>query len=297
MTKDDDLYIQALDEVTTKKGLDKAIWARALVETMGDETAATATYISNRVKTLLKSQQSVRLSQSHNGEETNEITASFISPSAAIKCPNCNVSEKVHQINDRPDSRIYLSNFGRVRVADGLEIKKAVCFSCDVSFELVLEADSSIEYFVCKEVGQISGKEIEEMLVEATRYRSPAKEKLERIKSGHSEIDENALSNGFLLQLKSGQFGLAKTWWVFNAIPNVIVGVISEASFSITVLFFLGVVQLFYQWFSLNGLWRAATAYKGNTLWKVLAQMMTFLGWFFWGGTILIMFRLLINNQ
>ena len=41
MTEEDELYAQALDEVTTKKGLDKAIWARALVETKGNEPAAT----------------------------------------------------------------------------------------------------------------------------------------------------------------------------------------------------------------------------------------------------------------
>lgn len=32
----------------------------------------------------------------------------------------------------------------------------------------------------------------------------------------------------FLNRLKSGEYGLAKTYWLFNALPNLVLGLILE---------------------------------------------------------------------
>lgn len=191
MTEEDELYAQALDEVTTKKGLDKAIWARALVETKGNEPAATATYISNRVKALLtESQHLSELAMAQTIIEAAEV--------ATISCPECHAIERIFELNLRPDSDIYVSNFGYTRI-DGLEIRKAICFPCEVVFEWAAYMDGSIEYFGHSKSSWVVPGDVHSMLVEANKSQSPAAQKLKRLTNKNLDTYWVLFLKGFVL--------------------------------------------------------------------------------------------------
>ena len=136
--EEDSLFALALDEVTTKKGLDKAIWARALVDTKGNETEATAMYIAKRVASM-----AVKLEEAASEEAIHQMAS--IIESLEIVCPSCEVRERLKDLNLRETSSIYLSNFGRT--LGGLEVRSALCLSCESSFEWAANLDGSVEYF------------------------------------------------------------------------------------------------------------------------------------------------------
>ena len=96
-----------------------------------------------------------------------------------------------------------------------------------------------------------------------------------------SEV-ETKNSNGFFKKLFNGDFGLAKTYWVFG----VLVGFAFQ--FALTLLESMGspfisiiifnVINVAYAIVLTVGTWRAATKYKGLKLWAILAKVAIILG-------------------
>lgn len=80
--------------------------------------------------------------------------------------------------------------------------------------------------------------------------------------------------------LKDGDFGLAKTYWLFGVLGNLLI--------SITLNFLTGLAMAIYSLFSLAygvtvllGIWNAANRYTGFKLWAILAKLAAILGFLF----------------
>lgn len=72
--------------------------------------------------------------------------------------------------------------------------------------------------------------------------------------------------------LPAGDYGLAKTYWLFQTIPAFIASIVLRNLTPPVAMFGL-VVFIFYEIFALPGVWNAATYYEGLKLWAVIAKI------------------------
>jgi len=75
--------------------------------------------------------------------------------------------------------------------------------------------------------------------------------------------------NSFFVKLANGEYGLAKTFWLFNILPGVVISVFGE--FIITPIFLF--VYIIYLIPLLTGLWISASKYQGLKVWSVLTKI------------------------
>ena len=92
---------------------------------------------------------------------------------------------------------------------------------------------------------------------------------------------------GFLLKLVKGEYGLAKTYWLFGVAVGLIVGLFLGIITDQATLLVFTFVYLCYQIAVLIGIWRAADNYTGPKHWVVLAKLAAILGWFQLGAILL----------
>jgi len=88
----------------------------------------------------------------------------------------------------------------------------------------------------------------------------------------------NSINKSFFIKLKDGDFGLAKTYWLYGVVVNL---VLSIPSYVVSDLFFLivfTIIGLIYGVIVLIGIWNAASRYEGLKLWAILAKLATILG-------------------
>lgn len=101
--------------------------------------------------------------------------------------------------------------------------------------------------------------------------------------SEHSAIEtaiqETSPARGFWRRLMAGDFGLAKTYWLYLFLPsfgcNVFLKVVGIPTLRMVVL----VAYVVYSVPALLGTWRAARRYNGFLLWSVLAAFAVLFGW------------------
>lgn len=93
-------------------------------------------------------------------------------------------------------------------------------------------------------------------------------------------------NKGFFSKLARGEFGLAKTYWLYGVIVGVIANVFMNFITSITGLVVTIVVYTAYEIPLLIGIWRASDKYQGPNVWAVLAKIAVIL------GTIMLAFGL-----
>lgn len=82
----------------------------------------------------------------------------------------------------------------------------------------------------------------------------------------------------FLSRLVRGDFGLAKTYWLYGVLVGLGVNLISRAITSSGMLVLFVVAYAVYEVPVLIGTWRAAAKYSGPTIWAVLAKIAVVLG-------------------
>lgn len=87
-------------------------------------------------------------------------------------------------------------------------------------------------------------------------------------------------ANGFFSKLINGDFGLAKTYWLYGVLVGVVINVIVRVIPSLEILALVIALALAYQAVVLVGVWRAANKYRGRKTWIILAKIATVLGWF-----------------
>ena len=89
---------------------------------------------------------------------------------------------------------------------------------------------------------------------------------------------------GFLKKLKDGDFGLAKTFWIYNILIGAVIQFIfvgmdviieseeSSASMLLMVVA-ISIIVVIYAIICLIGLWKAASKYTGPRVWPVLTKI------------------------
>ena len=90
----------------------------------------------------------------------------------------------------------------------------------------------------------------------------------------------------FLLRLKTGGFGLVKTFWIYGIAVELVLLPIWIAiplfatswSSPLHLLIPLTLLYVSYKYFQLVGVWNAASTYQGKGIWAGLAKMSVAIG-------------------
>ena len=84
---------------------------------------------------------------------------------------------------------------------------------------------------------------------------------------------------GFFGKLISGEYGLAKTYWVYGFLVSFVIGMLVRIMAPNLIAVIMFILHLPYQMIVLIGVWRAATLYKGWSVWSYLAYIAVILTW------------------
>jgi hypothetical protein len=94
-----------------------------------------------------------------------------------------------------------------------------------------------------------------------------------------TDNDSVTSEKGFFKRLAGGDFGLARTYWLYGVLVSISVNLVSN--FFITSIGGLLLLTLAYAAYDVPvilGTWRAARKYQGPRLWANLAKSMTIVG-------------------
>jgi len=83
---------------------------------------------------------------------------------------------------------------------------------------------------------------------------------------------------GFFGKLANGDFGLAKTYWLYGVLVGIVFNIISNAVTSVGGEVILILAHTAYAIPVTMGTWRAANKYQGPKIWAVLAKIAVVLG-------------------
>ena len=109
---------------------------------------------------------------------------------------------------------------------------------------------------------------------------------------------------GFFRKLLDGEFGLAKTYWLFVLIPgsiiNLIANIVETTSNHESIPEWFLLISFFsymaYWVVVAIGCWRAASKYQGPAIWPVLAKISISIGWIFLIISLIIYVSLLAGT-
>ena len=96
-----------------------------------------------------------------------------------------------------------------------------------------------------------------------------------------SDNETNADKQGFFNKLSSGDFGLAKTYWVFGVLVGIAIGILSSILGVFAGIGGIVCISLLHTIYVIPvalGTWRASNAYSGNKIWAILAKIAIVLG-------------------
>lgn len=96
-----------------------------------------------------------------------------------------------------------------------------------------------------------------------------------------SEIETTAndsTEKGFLWKLANGDFGLAKTYWLYGVLVGFIVNIAIKPITSASLLVIVMLAYTLYEIPVVMGTWRAADKYQGSKIWALLAKVAVVLG-------------------
>lgn len=99
-----------------------------------------------------------------------------------------------------------------------------------------------------------------------------------RARSDLQTATSNVSEKGFFGKLANGDFGLAKTYWIYGVLAGIVVNIVLSVVTSIGALVFLMLAYIAYEIPVLMGTWRAANKYPGLKIWAILAQVAVVLG-------------------
>ena len=93
-------------------------------------------------------------------------------------------------------------------------------------------------------------------------------------------------ARGFFAKLANGDYGLAKTYWLYWVAVGHLAALLSSMITSTVALLILMAFGTAYDVLVVLGIWRAANRYEGPAIWPVLAKisivlgvLITLLGW------------------
>jgi len=94
----------------------------------------------------------------------------------------------------------------------------------------------------------------------------------------HEIAANGSTQKGFFGKLANGDFGLAKTYWVYGVLVGFVVSIIINVITSIGGLVILMLAYTAYEIPVIMGTWRAANKYQGSKIWAILAKIAVVLG-------------------
>ena len=111
----------------------------------------------------------------------------------------------------------------------------------------------------------------------------PTIEKTDTTTEQTSESNKEAVqSKGFWKKLISGDFGLAKSYWLFLFGVNIIFRIlfaVGEQSASVPFILGIALIWVVYEPIAFIGTWRASDKYKGSGFWSGLVKVLIVFGW------------------
>jgi hypothetical protein len=79
-------------------------------------------------------------------------------------------------------------------------------------------------------------------------------------------------SKGFFKKLSNGDFGLAKTYWLYGVLVGIVSNILMLGA-TPTMALLLVLVMIVYAAFQLTGVWNASNRYTGLKIWAILAKI------------------------
>lgn len=80
----------------------------------------------------------------------------------------------------------------------------------------------------------------------------------------------------FFDKLINGDLGLAKTFWIYNILVNIVLAIIYQVDLinaNTTVFWIINIPHIIYYTIVLLGIWIASNKYKGKQYWAILAKV------------------------
>lgn len=100
----------------------------------------------------------------------------------------------------------------------------------------------------------------------------------------------------FLSKLKSGEFGLAKTYWLFGVIAFLPLNILLDTGLlSFEAMLIILVPMLTYYYFWTIGCWIAATNYEGPKIWTILTKIILVISALILANSGIMLLQALIN--
>jgi hypothetical protein len=94
----------------------------------------------------------------------------------------------------------------------------------------------------------------------------------------NAALAEKSHNRGFFGKLINGDFGLAKTFWLYGVLLEIIVISLATPKPYVSIFIALMLVNDAYLIVLVIGIWRAANKYQGLKIWGWLAKIVVVLG-------------------
>lgn len=296
MADDANLYLEAMQEVDSDQR-DEAIWAKALTLCKGDEEASRFKYIELKVNVLQATIDSAAPSMTDKAAET--IKSTVINVATNLTEP------KGRQLSITEDADLIeqiKSGEAKGRVRDGIwylheDLRDKV--SRETFAATTENVGPSMQEFASKLLEKISAGAF------ASAHGFRPEDVVLAIKDGtlrgrlvsgdwYVEVGtEFNTSHGIsrsrhpeerthVMRLASGEYGLAKTYWLFGVgvgfLASVLLQILSAVGAPDGLLGIFGFAAISYNCLVLKGVWEAANQYRGPSFWAVLGKIAVVVG-------------------
>jgi hypothetical protein len=241
MKNDEKFYLLATKEFESG-ARDEGKWAKLLALSDGDERKAKYSYIRQRAEELIEeSQQEAEKAEEANREKEREAWISHVN---AISGDNEAAVEALRSFRVHADKN-----------SDG----EWIIYKPDGGV-WVFRNDSKFHEFTQRFLAEQNNSQADNIDAVTPNERP----------------DSASVPESWISRLVKGDFGLAKTFWLFNVLVRVLVSfsfnVIAETN-TLELLLLSMLAYYCYQVPVMVGIWRAANKYAGLQLWAMLARI------------------------
>jgi hypothetical protein len=275
-------FLQATQEFDADERSD-ALWAKALALAEGDEAKAKYRYVTLRAEQLAQDdirQQVDKPETASSRSLKSRVGREYIPVSQFAKLKGINEAKIIQMIRDgfyvgvTKDGEWYVHRDETNSASEPSQRRSGASPPSEVPTptELPIEEFASLKGLPVEKaiamvrdgfyVGHLENDQWYVSLDEASR----------------SSQQNQAGSGNFFAKLVNGDFGLARTYWVFGVLVGIVVNVITIPITSIAILIMISLAHAAYTAAVLTGVWRASDRYTGPAVWAVLAKVAVVLG-------------------
>lgn len=255
MSGDEELYLIATNEVDGNNR-NTALWAKCMAVCEGKEEKAKYMYINERVNTL-------RSEFYQDEKKKREIEKREIEKKILIRIDEI-LQDEQHTISELKKIKYYTSR-------EPNSTWTVISPTGDCKF--ISHDGQFYSYARAALLKEAKGK------IEIQGISSPFQH----------EIESVTQDKPFFQRLANGDYGLAKTYWLYYGLVNVIANIVfgfgiaiieptRGITFALILLIIYFVLYIIYSVLVIMGIWRAATKYTGPKIWAVLAKIVCVVG-------------------